>query len=125
MIQGLLVLLRLTTPVNPTDVLNGAGPPTTITPLRAPCFGDGVANQFPVSSLPPNPQLQPFPRFVDFVSVYPIPRPTQYFAPVRLSHPAECIQNPQKSNAHSIRGVTVSRSEPKKDAERGGHPFSM
>jgi hypothetical protein len=30
------------------------------------------------------------------MSVDPIPRPTQYFAPVRLSHAAECIQNSTK-----------------------------
>jgi len=55
------------------------------------------ANQFPVSSLAPNPQLQPLGRLIDFVPVDPIPRPTQHFAPVRLSHPEECIQNPQES----------------------------
>ena len=54
------------------------------------------ADQFPVSTLTPNPQLQPFSRLIDFVSVDPIPRPTQYFAPLRLSHPAECIQNSPK-----------------------------
>jgi hypothetical protein len=30
------------------------------------------------------------------VSVDPIPRPTQYLAPVRLPHAAECIQNSTK-----------------------------
>lgn len=46
-----------------------------------------------------------FARLIDFVSVNPIPRPTQYFAPVRLSHAAECIQNPQKSKRPFHQGV--------------------
>src|SRR5882724_8355458 len=55
------------------------------------------ANQFPVSTFAPNPQLQRFCLLLDFVSVDPIPRPPQYFGPVRLSHPAECNQNSPKS----------------------------
>src|SRR3982074_3596995 len=55
------------------------------------------AHQFPVSTLAPNPQLQRFCLLLDFVSVDPIPRPPQYFGPIRLSHPAECIESSPKS----------------------------
>ncbi len=42
-------------------------------------------------------QLQGFCLLLYFVSIDPIPRPPQYFGPVRLSHPAECNQSSPKS----------------------------
>src|SRR5712671_6808891 len=42
-------------------------------------------------------QLQGFCLLLYFVSIDPIPRPSQYFGPVRLSHPAECNQSSPKS----------------------------
>src|SRR5216683_3916662 len=59
-------------------------------------------------------QLQGFCLLLYFVSIDPIPRPPQYFGPVRLSHPAECNQSSPKSKCplnHSG-GVTDSCAEP-------------
>ena len=60
---------------------------------------------FPVSSLPPNPQLQPFARLIDFVSVYPIPRPkpSTLLQSVSLILPS-VSRIPKNQNAYSIRG---------------------
>jgi histidine kinase/DNA gyrase B/HSP90-like ATPase len=63
------------------------------------------AHQFPVPTLAPNPQLQRFRRLIDFVSVDPIPRPPQYFAPIGFSHPPECNQSSQKPLLSRICGL--------------------
>ena len=46
-----------------------------------------TAHQPPIPALPPHPQFQRLPLFVDLALVYPIPRPSQNLRPLVVCHP--------------------------------------
>ena len=59
------------------------------------------ANQLPVPTLAPYPQLQSFGFFVDLVAIDSIPRPSQHLRPIVFSHRSESVtrvvENPKRS----------------------------
>src|ERR1700687_545589 len=70
-------------------------------------------DQFPMASLPPNPQLQSLRLLRDLVPVPPIPRPSQQFGEFVISQTPEFTEIVQANKLTPACGSSDSCAEPK------------
>src|ERR1700692_4152836 len=69
-------------------------------------------DQFPMASLPPNPQLQCLRLLMDLVPVQPIPRPSQQFGEFVISQTPESTEIVQATKLTPACGSSDSCAEP-------------
>jgi hypothetical protein len=75
--------------------------------------------QLPISPLPADPKTKAFARFIDLMTVHPVPRPLQDFREFVLGHLDSLAKMPDLGKARQMNFSTDSCGEPTIEARIG------